>query len=543
MTKARDLSKLLSTANGKIAGANLDVSFENITDTGTEGTRVATGTTAQRGTTQGQLRFNTTTGLAEYYTGSEFKAIDTPPTITSVDVTNVETDLGGTQTFVITGSLFSGSATVKFRDNGGTLITPDTTTVNSASQITVTKTRSSFSNANEPYDVIVTNPSGLEATLDNAINVDNTPVWSTTSGQILELASATAGSTTVSATDSDGDTISYSVSSGALPTGMTLTSGNGVISGTAPNDSTDTTYNFNITASALTKSASRAFSIKVVKIDGTSRTKALTVSNVQNPITVFLNERNEVNGSATSGVYWFKTTNSANETYLFPTVITNFNSNTWIMLTKNFRPHAYKDYDSDSNTSGGTINDNNSAHSLSYGLIASDGSALVTAGNILGNASNTAPSSSTLGTYHCAVAVKSFGDNVWTQTCFHGRDGGYRYLTRNDLTDKIHKGQNPANGLYEDNTWYSPSSGSNFMYFNTRLTTEDRDTMRLGLTPYNNTNHDQYNSPAEHIGTTWFRDGNDDYLNTNKDSQLGGTTGYSTDPADSGYGRISIWLR
>jgi hypothetical protein len=41
MTKARDLSKLLSTANGKIAGANLDVSFENIADTGTEGTKVA----------------------------------------------------------------------------------------------------------------------------------------------------------------------------------------------------------------------------------------------------------------------------------------------------------------------------------------------------------------------------------------------------------------------------------------------------------------------------------------------------------------------
>jgi hypothetical protein len=75
MTKARDLSKLLSTANGKIAGANLDVSFENIADTGTEGTKVASGTTAQRGSTAGQLRFNTTTGLAEYYTGTEFKLL------------------------------------------------------------------------------------------------------------------------------------------------------------------------------------------------------------------------------------------------------------------------------------------------------------------------------------------------------------------------------------------------------------------------------------------------------------------------------------
>ena len=80
MTKARDISKLLSTANGKIAGENLDVSFENITDTGTEGTRVATGTSAERGNTTGQLRFNTTTGLAEYYTGTAFKSIDTAPT-------------------------------------------------------------------------------------------------------------------------------------------------------------------------------------------------------------------------------------------------------------------------------------------------------------------------------------------------------------------------------------------------------------------------------------------------------------------------------
>ena len=33
MTKARDIANLLSTANGKIAGSNLDVSFENISIT------------------------------------------------------------------------------------------------------------------------------------------------------------------------------------------------------------------------------------------------------------------------------------------------------------------------------------------------------------------------------------------------------------------------------------------------------------------------------------------------------------------------------
>jgi hypothetical protein len=249
MTKARDIA---------------DFKFENIVDTGTEGTKVATGTTAQRGSTAGQLRFNTTTGLAEYYTGSEFKAIDTPPLITSVDVTNVETDLGGTETFVISGSLFSGSATVKFRDNGGTLITPDTTTVNSSSQITVTKTRSSFSNANEPYDVIVTNPSGLDATLDNAINVDNAPVWSTASGSLGTVFDGARGSASVSATatDPDGDTITYSVQSGSLPTGANLNSSTGAITGFSAVVS-DTTSSFTLRATAGSKTADRAFSITV----------------------------------------------------------------------------------------------------------------------------------------------------------------------------------------------------------------------------------------------------------------------------------------
>ena len=50
MTKARDIA---------------DFKFENIVDIGTEGTKVATGTTAQRGSTTGQWRYNTTTGFFE----------------------------------------------------------------------------------------------------------------------------------------------------------------------------------------------------------------------------------------------------------------------------------------------------------------------------------------------------------------------------------------------------------------------------------------------------------------------------------------------
>mgnify|MGYP001353268682 FL=1 len=236
----------------------------NIVDAGTEGTKVASGTTAQRGSTTGQFRFNTTTGFAEYYNGSEFKAIDTPPTITSVDVTNVATDSGGTETFVITGTLFNSGVTVKFRDNGGTEITPDTTTRNSSSQITVTKTRSSFSNANEPYDIIVTNPSGLSVSLDNQINVDNSPAWTTASGSLGTIFSNDTGNHfTVAASDPDGDTIAYSETGGTVLSNqnLTLNSSTGVISGDPTDVSSDTTLNFDLRATANSQTADRSFSI------------------------------------------------------------------------------------------------------------------------------------------------------------------------------------------------------------------------------------------------------------------------------------------
>ena len=76
MTKARTI-------------ADLGTGFVNISDTGTEGTKVASGTTAQRGSTTGQIRFNTTLGLAEYYTGNEFKAIDIAPLVSSINVSNI----------------------------------------------------------------------------------------------------------------------------------------------------------------------------------------------------------------------------------------------------------------------------------------------------------------------------------------------------------------------------------------------------------------------------------------------------------------------
>ena len=301
MTKARDLSKLLSTANGKIAGANLDVSFENISDTGTAGTKVASGTTGQRGSTAGQIRFNTTTGLAEYYTGTDFKVIDSPPTVTVVSPLEVASDAGGNITFTITGSNFQSGAVVKFIANDATELTASTTTVTNSTTISAVIARSSFVGAKEPYDVRVINTSGLSAVLDNQINVDVSPVWSTASGNIANILDDSTGThATVSATDADGDTVSYSETGGTVLTtaGLTLNSSTGAISGDPTNVASNTTYSFTLRATANSKTTDRTFNIIVGIKDGSTSAKANTSAKAIKTLT----------GTTTSGLYWLKPT-------------------------------------------------------------------------------------------------------------------------------------------------------------------------------------------------------------------------------------------
>lgn len=237
----------------------------NIVDSGTEGTKVAAGTTAQRGSTAGQIRFNSTTGLAEYYDGTAFKSIDSPPTVSSIDVTEVASDGGGNQTIVITGSGFASGATVTFVGNAGTNFNASTVTVDSATQITAVAPQSSFLNAQEPYGVKVTNVSGLSATLSSQINVDSSPSWTTASGSLGTFFDSTRTGISVSATatDGDGDTITYSVQSGSLPSGLSLNSSTGAITGTATAVGSDTTSSFTLRATANSKTADRAFSITI----------------------------------------------------------------------------------------------------------------------------------------------------------------------------------------------------------------------------------------------------------------------------------------
>ena len=127
--------------------------IKNLKDIGTKGSKVAVGTTGQRGSTTGEWRFNTTTGFFEGRNASEFSTLEPTPTVSSVDVSEVDSQAGGNQTIVITGTNFSSGGTITFVGNSGTDFNAATTTFNSATQVTAVAPKSSFLNAQEPYKI------------------------------------------------------------------------------------------------------------------------------------------------------------------------------------------------------------------------------------------------------------------------------------------------------------------------------------------------------------------------------------------------------
>jgi hypothetical protein len=212
-----------------------DFTGKNRKFTGIIGEKISTGTTVQRDTSfgAGTLRFNTSTALMEYYTGTEWKSIDAPPSITNFAVDGgsplTSTFLIGTSsiaTITINGSLFDTvGATILFEGSGGGNVSPITTVRNSSNLLTVTVNTSSFNGTYEPYSIKVTNGSGLSATLEDCIISDTAPIFTTASGTLGTISDSKRASyslSTAAATDPDGDTITYSITSGSLPTGLSL---------------------------------------------------------------------------------------------------------------------------------------------------------------------------------------------------------------------------------------------------------------------------------------------------------------------------------
>jgi hypothetical protein len=249
-----------------------DFTGKNRKFTGTIGERISTGTTVDRDESfgQGTLRFNTTTKLMEYYDGNIWKSIDAPPALSSISPTTFSSDGSTLYDINITGSGFSTTVTALWIGDDGTEYIPSVVTRNSSTSVTV-KTVATMGVANEPYDIKISNSSGLAATLADALDAGATPAFSAATGTLGTLPNgARAASNLTDQTfgpnvDADSTVITYTVTSGSLPSGLSLGTGgnNGTIQGTADVVGTNTTSSFTITASDGLNTNSRAYSITV----------------------------------------------------------------------------------------------------------------------------------------------------------------------------------------------------------------------------------------------------------------------------------------
>tara|TARA_R110000850_G_scaffold165050_1_gene290039 strand:+ start:161 stop:1657 length:1497 start_codon:yes stop_codon:yes gene_type:complete len=265
-----DAAEIPNLPATKITSGNLDNARlpNNISDGGTTGTKVASGSTAQRGTSAGEWRYNSTTGFFEgRNTDGTFTTLVPEPTISSVDDTEIDSGGGGNQTLVITGTNFASGGVISFIGNDSTTFNATSTTFNSATQVTAVAPKSSFANSKEPYDIKYVGPDSKTAILADVINVDNAPSWSTASGSVGNVLESTTISTIqLSATDPDGDAVTYSETTSTLSgIGLSLSS-SGAITGSVGAVSGNTTTAFTVRATSGTKTTDRNFTITIANI-------------------------------------------------------------------------------------------------------------------------------------------------------------------------------------------------------------------------------------------------------------------------------------
>ena len=188
------------------------------------------------------------------YTGSA-AAGPTIPTITAIAYPgdDTATSVTGGQTVTLTGSGFSAGATVVINGVQASVVS----VVNST-----TITFTAPANSAGSYIVYVINTNGTTALLVPGIQYSGTPAWSTTAGTLATVYETEAISNNLAATSDS--TVTYSVSSGAIPVTTTLNAGTGVLSGTAPSVESSTTYNFTVNARDVeNQDTNRSFSYTV----------------------------------------------------------------------------------------------------------------------------------------------------------------------------------------------------------------------------------------------------------------------------------------
>jgi len=164
---------------------------------------------------------------------------DPQPTITGYTISGIDDtalDPAGGQTIIVTGS---GFATGISGTIGGTQLGA-VTFVNS-NQVTFTSPAKSAGS----HALVLYNSTGGAAILVPGITYSSVPTYTTAAGSIGTIYETKSINISVVATSDSA--LTYSLDSGTLPAGATLSS-NGTITGTAPTDASSTTYTFAIKA-------------------------------------------------------------------------------------------------------------------------------------------------------------------------------------------------------------------------------------------------------------------------------------------------------
>ena len=236
---------------------------------------IPSGDTASRtgiNTSTGDFRYNTTTGKVEFYNGTGWENIGTSqPLINNISPSSFSGAAGTSITLI--GQNFVSGANVHFVSsvNGSSTAAGSVAFVNSGIMTAITPL---LTTAGEPYGVKVTNPDGGQTLLEAALDAGSSPTWTTSAGSIGSgiQKNTTLSGISVNATDPDGQAITYSEVTSVLTSnadtpattmGLTLNSSTGAITGTAPNVSSDTTYNFTIRASDGINTTDRNFSLGI----------------------------------------------------------------------------------------------------------------------------------------------------------------------------------------------------------------------------------------------------------------------------------------
>ncbi len=175
-----------------------------------------------------------------YATSTATSEVTAGPYITSVSATDMP-KIGDSIT--ITGGNFATNAAVHFTGTGYSSTAAKTVVRNSATSLTVTRP-DTMPVSGSPYTIIVTNPSVSNQPTGSSVNTyvgitaGNNPSWIT--GSTLSYGTSISYPISVVASDAELSTMTYSLYSGSLPTGLSLNSSTGVISGTSSDSSSRT---------------------------------------------------------------------------------------------------------------------------------------------------------------------------------------------------------------------------------------------------------------------------------------------------------------